>query len=183
MKSMATNKKGQTQSESEVTVKVEEILITVNHGENVKHYRNLKRYSQEYMAAKMGITQPKYSDIERRSDIEDTHLKMIAKILNIGVEWLTDYPAVKGYCSYHQDGNGNTNFQNTGDVNYNINNPVDQIALAYQNTFDSLNRALETFMGDKREAIEAERKEKQLILDKLVSFMDSASSHLSNELK
>ena len=155
------NKKGGN-VKTNIEVEVKENLVEINQGENVRHYRNMRKFSQEYMAAKLNISQSKYSELERSSIIEDKYLTQIAKILDIGLDWLKEVPIQKGNTSYHQDGDGNTNFQNTGDVHYSINNPIEPVVTAYKVTIESLQKT-----------IEAERKEKQEIMDKFVAYVEN----------
>lgn len=54
---------------------------------NLKSLRNLKNYSQEYMADKLGITQSAYSKMEVGSvDIPFSKLEEIATVLGLTVE-------------------------------------------------------------------------------------------------
>lgn len=55
-------------------------------GENIRKIRELKGYSQEYMAQKLGISQRTYSSIESQNDkIDGERLKAIAAILEVNV--------------------------------------------------------------------------------------------------
>lgn len=142
--------------EADENIEVKEFRASTHHGDTVKHFRTAKGYSQEYMATQLNISQPKYSGIEKQEIIDEKYLETIAAILNVGIEWLRDIPLFKGYNSYHQDGNGNTNFQNTGDVNYNINNPVDPIVDAYKDTINNFKEIIDdqrTVINDKDEKI------------------------------
>lgn len=58
-------------------------------GHIIKHYRELKNYSQKYVAAKMGISQNSYSKIENNiTQLTVHHIKDLSKILDIP---LTDF--------------------------------------------------------------------------------------------
>lgn len=55
-------------------------------GENIRKIRELKGFSQEYMAGKLNISQRAYSSIESENDKIDTkRLKAIAEILEVNV--------------------------------------------------------------------------------------------------
>lgn len=134
----------------------------VHIGENIKRYRTIKGYSQEYMATEMKISQLKFSDLERSSIIGEEDLAKIAMILNLGIEWLKEIPLMKGSENYHQHGNENTNFQKNGHIDYTINNPVEQVAAAYEGIIKMLNVS-----------IDLERKERLDILERFVSYMEN----------
>lgn len=172
-----TNSKSKSKStaltNAEVVMEVRENNLYVNHGENVRHYRTMKGYSQEYMATQLKISQPKYSEIERESVIDEKYLIDIAKILNLGIEWLNEIPIHRGTTSYHQDGNGNTNFQNTGDVNYNINNPVEQVKEAYQDTIRIVKESYEKSLSDKNATIKGLTEDRDKLLDKFLAASNS----------
>lgn len=55
-------------------------------GENIRKIRELKGFSQEYMASKLDIAQRTYSSIESENNkIDAKRLKAIAKILEVNV--------------------------------------------------------------------------------------------------
>lgn len=55
-------------------------------GENIRKIRELKGYSQDYMAKKMDISQRTYSSIESENNkIDANRLKAIAEILEVNV--------------------------------------------------------------------------------------------------
>jgi transcriptional regulator with XRE-family HTH domain len=56
-------------------------------GNKIKKLRELKNYSQEYMAEKLGISQTQFSKIERdESDMNISRLKEISDILGMRIE-------------------------------------------------------------------------------------------------
>ncbi len=58
-------------------------------GERLLNARNSKGFSQRYIAAKLGITQPSYADWERRSmSIKPEYLPQLSAILDVAVEHL-----------------------------------------------------------------------------------------------
>lgn len=55
-------------------------------GHIIKHYREVKNYSQKYVAAKMGISQNAYSKIENNiTQLTVHHVKELSKILEVPV--------------------------------------------------------------------------------------------------
>lgn len=55
-------------------------------GENIRKIRELKGFSQEYMASKLDVSQRTYSSIESQNNkIDAKRLKAIAKILEVNV--------------------------------------------------------------------------------------------------
>jgi transcriptional regulator with XRE-family HTH domain len=61
----------------------------MNIGNNIKQIRELKNFSQEYMAQELGISQPAYARIEGGTVIPKIdRLQRIAEILEIDVSFL-----------------------------------------------------------------------------------------------
>src|SRR5688572_722821 len=55
-------------------------------GHIIKRYREIKNYSQKYVAAKMGISQNAYSKIENNiTQLTVHHVKELSKILEVSV--------------------------------------------------------------------------------------------------
>ena len=55
-------------------------------GHIIKHYRELKNFSQKYVASKMGISQNAYSKIENNiTQLTVHHVKDLSKILEVPV--------------------------------------------------------------------------------------------------
>ena len=52
----------------------------------IRHFRELRNYTQEYVAGELGITQHSYSRLER--DPARINLKRLTKILEVlGISW------------------------------------------------------------------------------------------------
>ena len=61
--------------------------MQMNLGNKIKKLRELKDFTQEHLAEKLGITQSNYSKIEKGTiDIQYSKLEEIAKILDVTVE-------------------------------------------------------------------------------------------------
>ena len=55
-------------------------------GHIIKHYRELKNYSQKHVAARMGISQNAYSKIENNiTQLTVHHIKELSKILEVPI--------------------------------------------------------------------------------------------------
>jgi transcriptional regulator with XRE-family HTH domain len=60
-----------------------------NIGENIKRFRDLRKYSQEYMAAQLNINQSSYAKIEKGDTKITVHrLKQIAEVLDVDMSLL-----------------------------------------------------------------------------------------------
>lgn len=55
-------------------------------GENLKHLRLLKNFSQKGIARILGISQPAYSKMEKRKKVNDAQLEKILKIMHCDLE-------------------------------------------------------------------------------------------------
>ena len=61
-------------------------------GHKIKKVREIKGYSQDYVASKIGISQNAYSKIEKGSiKIDDDKLESIAKVLEVDKEVILNY--------------------------------------------------------------------------------------------
>lgn len=65
-----------------------------NIGENIKRYRDLRQYSQEYMAVQLNITQSSYAKLERmETKLTIDRLQQIAEILDVDLSLLLNSTA------------------------------------------------------------------------------------------
>jgi len=64
----------------------------VKIGNNIKKLRELKNYTQEYMASQLEMSQGGYGKIERgETDISLSKIDAIAKILGVNVSMILDF--------------------------------------------------------------------------------------------
>ena len=77
-------------------------------GEKIKKIRELKNYTQEYMAQKLEMTQAGYGKIERNeSEVTYPRLEKIAEILKVTVEDIINFNEKMIFNVMHnQTGNG-----------------------------------------------------------------------------
>lgn len=61
-------------------------------GNRIKKLRELRGYSQEYMAKKLGVSQEQYSYIEsKQKSISEEQKKKIASLLEVSMEYLEQF--------------------------------------------------------------------------------------------
>lgn len=82
----------------------------LNIGHKIKKLRELKNYTQEYMAQNLGLTPAGYNKIEREeTDISVNRLADIAKILEVDIStiWHFDENKIFNITHSHQNAIGN----------------------------------------------------------------------------
>ncbi|MDZ4824492.1 MAG: helix-turn-helix transcriptional regulator [Flavobacteriales bacterium] len=57
-------------------------------GDRIRSFRQLRKYSQSYMAERLGITESTYGDIERTGEVGVIRIKEIAQLLEVPVKAL-----------------------------------------------------------------------------------------------
>ncbi len=80
------------------------MYIFINmYGEKIKTIRELRNFSQEYMADKLGIAQNTYSKIETgQTKLTADTLRKIAEVLGVSaVDILSNHPAIVNFESNH----------------------------------------------------------------------------------
>ncbi len=60
-------------------------------GQNIARLRGVRRMTQKEMAAKLHLTQPDYSRIEQKTEIDDNLLAMIADVLEVSPETIKSF--------------------------------------------------------------------------------------------
>ncbi|HNS41997.1 MAG TPA: helix-turn-helix transcriptional regulator [Taishania sp.] len=99
-------------------------------GKKIRKVREIKNFSQEYVANKLSISQSAYSNIENgKTLISEKSLNSIAKILEVTPEIIQGYNDQVIFNSCIQSGYVNTN---------NINNPIDKIESLYEEIIKQL---------------------------------------------
>jgi transcriptional regulator with XRE-family HTH domain len=75
--------------------------MTSTLNNNIKNIRELKNYTQEYMAQGLGITQAAYSKIEKgKTDVSYAKLKKIADILQVSLQVIMSFDTQKCFNSF-----------------------------------------------------------------------------------
>jgi transcriptional regulator with XRE-family HTH domain len=84
----------------------------------IKSIRELKNYTQEYMADQLGVTQAGYSKIEKgKTVLSYVKLVEIAKILEVSVEDIISFDSQKYFNNFN-----NVNGNNNGSIMINADN-------------------------------------------------------------
>jgi transcriptional regulator with XRE-family HTH domain len=118
----------------------------VHIGQKVKKLRELRNFTQNYMAQEMGVTQSAYSKMELgESEITYSKLQRISEILGIGVEEIAAFNEQMIFNVMHnQTGNGFV--VNKGTTDHERKLYEDQIQLLKEQN-DYLKRMLEKMIG------------------------------------
>lgn len=104
--------------------------------ENIKNLRELRNFTQDYMAQKLDITQAGYSKIESgQTDISYSKIVEIAQVLEVSPQDLITFNKQKYFNSFN-----NVKGSNNGSVIINTN--ADEIKSLYTDKIDLLNRML-----------------------------------------
>ncbi|MBF4471362.1 helix-turn-helix transcriptional regulator [Flavobacterium sp. HJJ] len=84
-------------------------MSTSSIKKKIKNIRELKNYTQEYMAEQLGITQAGYSKIEKgKTDLGYSKLEEIANVFGLTVEAIISFDTQKYFNSFNNV-NGNYN--------------------------------------------------------------------------
>lgn len=103
--------------------------------EKIKSIRELKNYTQGYMAEELGITQAAYSKIESgQTKLTVSKINDIAQIFDMPVEDLVAYDSQRYFNSFN-----NVKGSNNGSV---INGDVELITKLYEDKINLLERLL-----------------------------------------
>lgn len=90
-------------------------MIDTNIGFKIKKLRELKNYTQEYMAEKLNISQSSYARFEKEdSDITVSKLTQIADVLEVNLNDLLNFNSNYIFNNYSKTTNG----FNIGNSNY-----------------------------------------------------------------
>lgn len=106
-------------------------------GQKVERIRMFRGIKQEYLANKLGISQPQVSKIEQQEEIEESLLNQIAEILGVTPETIKNFD--EDNLTYHI--NNQYNFYNTeikdNATNNFVFNPIEKIAELYERLLNS----------------------------------------------
>ncbi|MBN9283786.1 MULTISPECIES: helix-turn-helix transcriptional regulator [unclassified Flavobacterium] len=105
--------------------------------EKIKNIRELKNFTQEYMADQLGITQAGYSKIENGATVL-TYVKLleIARVLGVKIEDIINFDSQKYFNSFN-----NIKGNNNGSIM--INSDSDTIKSLYEDKIQLLGKLLE----------------------------------------
>lgn len=95
-------------------------------GQNIARIRGMRRITQKEMAAKLNLAQPEYSKIEKRAEIDDGLLTLVAAALDVTPEAIKNFnegAAINNISCTFNDNNFNTIYHF---------NPVEKIIELYE---------------------------------------------------
>lgn len=105
-------------------------------GNNIKKLRELKNYTQAYMAEKLDMSIPGYSKIENdKTDITVSKINLIAEILETDISTVLNFDAKNVF-----NQKVNTSLVTGYNHQLNINGKIDDILLNMQNDINELKR-------------------------------------------
>ena len=81
----------------------------MNIGEKIKKVRELRDYSQEYMAVQLKMTQGGYSNLEQNGDPTYSKLKKIASIFDLSLTDLINFDEKRALSNYLGNITGDNN--------------------------------------------------------------------------
>jgi transcriptional regulator with XRE-family HTH domain len=118
-------------------------------GNNIAKLRGLRQIPQKDLAAKLNLTQPEYSRLEAKAEIDESMLELIAKALDFPVELIKEL-----------ENNPIQSIHNSGNINDSVfyqNNPVEKIIELYERML----KEKDAFLLQKDEVIEMYKKQQK----------------------
>jgi transcriptional regulator with XRE-family HTH domain len=100
----------------------------------IRKIRELRNFTQEYMAEQLGITQSSYSRLEQGEDLPFSKIEQIAKVLEIKVEDLINFDEKNVFNATHNSsGMINSGYNN-------IQNDIEKIGKIYEEKITKLEK-------------------------------------------
>lgn len=101
-------------------------------GQKVERIRMFKGIKQEYLANRLGVSQPQVSKIEQQEEIEESLLKQIAEILGVTPDVIRSFDEDKiMQVINHQYNIYNNEIKDNATNNF-VFNPIEKIAELYE---------------------------------------------------
>lgn len=95
-------------------------------GQNIARLRGMRRMTQKEMASKLKLTQPEYSRIEQKAQIDDDLLSRIAEALEVSPEMIREFKEAAIFTNNVYEQN------NTISQVYFQSNPIEKIVELYE---------------------------------------------------
>ncbi len=93
------------------------MTTTMEIGQKIKKVRELRNFTQEYMATQIGMTQESYSKIEaNRNNVSITKLEKISQILEVGICDLLNFDEKKVLLNINENNQQNAQIGYFGEV-------------------------------------------------------------------
>ena len=106
-------------------------------GQKIERIRTFRGIKQEYLASRLGISQPQVSKIEQQVEIEDELLKQIADILGVTPDVIKNFDEDKiTYIINHQYNIYNNEIKDNATNNF-VFNPIEKISELYERLLTS----------------------------------------------
>jgi transcriptional regulator with XRE-family HTH domain len=106
-------------------------------GQKIERIRTFRGIKQEYLASRLGISQPQVSKIEQQEEIEDELLKQIADILGVTPDVIKNFDEDKiTYIINHQYNIYNNEIKDNATNNF-VFNPIEKITELYERLLTS----------------------------------------------
>lgn len=113
-----------------------------NISEKIKNLRELRNFTQDYMAQQLDMTQAGYSKIEGGvTDISFSKMEEIASVLGVTIEDLIAFDSQKYFNSFN-----NVKGNNNGSVIVNPN--MDEVKILYNDKIELLSKMLSKTEGE-----------------------------------
>lgn len=110
---------------------------TLTLGQKIERIRSFRGFKQEFLAAKLGVSQQQISKLEQQENIEDHMLNQIAEALGVTPEFIRDFDDEKiTQVINHQYNFYNTEIKDNATNNF-VFNPIEKIAELYERLLSS----------------------------------------------
>jgi len=93
-------------------------------GHNIARIRGMRRVTQKEMAAKLMLTQPDYSRIEKSEVVDDERLQQIAEILTVSVDTIKNFDEFAPINIVSSTFHDNASINQSSVLNF---NPIDKL--------------------------------------------------------
>lgn len=113
-------------------------IMTSSIKNKIKSIRELKNYTQEYMADQLGVTQAGYSKIEKgKTTLSYVKLVEIARILEVSVEDVISFDSQRYFNSFNT-----VRGDNNGSIQFNSDNNAATLKVLYEDKIRLLEKLL-----------------------------------------
>jgi transcriptional regulator with XRE-family HTH domain len=114
---------------------MESSLLDIRISQNIRKIRDLKGFSQEFIASQLSISQPAYCKIEQgKTQLSGDLLEKLARIMDVEEKWFEEF----------SDSIVFNNCSNSGNYNhYTINESIEKIEALYRNLCDEKDKRIQ----------------------------------------
>lgn len=156
----------------------------VYHGSNVKYYRKMRGFTQDYLAGLLNMAQPRFSELEKQAVIDDETLEKIAGALDVDIECLkseTPPPATTNIIQTGAKSVVNTGRDYESNDSKIVHNPVDteKIEKAYILIIDQQKNVIDS----QAELIRTLHEKIDKLTDRIVIYADKIEAYALSKNK